>query len=49
MNIEYSKQGDYYIPNIVAQKNTKDFILGKYGRMRLRYLKEHKKQNILFY
>lgn len=43
MNIEYSKQGDYYIPNIVAQKNTKDFILGKYGRMRLRYLKEHKK------
>ena len=43
MNIEYSKQGDYNIPNIVAQKNTKDFILGKYGRMRLRYLKEHKK------
>ena len=43
MNIEYSKQGDYYIPNIVAQKNTKDFILGKYGRMRLRFLKEHKK------
>ena len=43
MNIEYTKQGDYYIPNIVAPKNIKGFILGKYGRMRLRYLKEHKK------
>ena len=41
MNIEYSKQGDYHIPNIVVPKNTKEFILGKYGRMRLRYLKGH--------
>ena len=43
MNIEYTKQGDYYIPNIIALENTKGFILSKYGRMRLRYLKEHKK------
>lgn len=43
MNIEYTKQGDYYIPNIIAPENTKGFILSKYGRMRLKYLKEHKK------
>lgn len=43
MNIEYTKQGDYYIPNIVVSENVKGLILGKYGRMRLRYLKEHKK------
>lgn len=31
-----------YIPNIVAPKQEK-IILNKYGRMRLNYLKEHKK------
>lgn len=34
--------GDYYIPNLIAP-NMKDFKIGKYGRMRLRYLKENKK------
>ena len=29
MNIEYSKQGDYYIPNIVAQKNTNVIVGSK--------------------
>ena len=40
--IEYRLVGDYYIPNLVlpSQKNVK---LGKYGRMRARYLKENKK------
>ena len=40
--IEYSLVGDYYIPNLVLpdRKNVK---LGKYGRMRARYLKENKK------
>lgn len=42
MKIEYIKMGDYYIPNLIAP-NMKDFKIGKYGRMRLRYLKENKK------
>ena len=42
MELEYTKVGDYYIPNLVAP-NMKDFKIGKYGRMRLRYLKENKK------
>ena len=40
--IEYHLEGDYYIPNIVAPKQEK-VILNKYGRIRLKYLKEHKK------
>ena len=42
MELEYIKMGDYYIPNLVAP-NMKGFKIGKYGRMRLRYLKENKK------
>ena len=41
-SIEYHLEGDYYIPNIVAPKQEK-IILNKYGRMRLKYLKELKK------
>ena len=40
--IEYHLDGDYYIPNIVAPKQEK-ITLNKYGRMRLKYLKEYKK------
>ena len=40
--IEYHLEGDYYIPNIVKLKQEK-IVLNKYGRMRLNYLKEHKK------
>ena len=43
MKIEYTKYGDYYIPNLVAPANMKNFEIGKYGKLRLRYLKEHKK------
>ena len=32
-----------YIPNIVAPENIKNFRLGKYGRLRLNYLKTNKK------
>ena len=38
--IEYHLKGDYYIPNIVAPKQEK-IVLNKYGRMRLKYLKEY--------
>ena len=40
--IEYVRQGDYYIPNLILSKQRK-IHLNKYGRMRLNYLKEHKK------
>lgn len=40
--IEYTKVGDYYIPNLVLEKEEK-IILNKYGRLRLKFLKENKK------
>ena len=40
--IEYHLEGDYYIPNLVMPKQEK-ITLNKYGRMRLKYLKENKK------
>lgn len=40
--IEYHLEGDYYIPNLAIPKQEK-ITLNKYGRMRLEYLKEHKK------
>ena len=42
MEIDYRKCGDYYIPNLIIS-NTKNYKLGKYGRMRLNYLKTQKK------
>ena len=39
--IEYTKQGDYYMPNLVLEKEK--IVLNEYGRMRLKFLKENKK------
>ena len=39
----YRKVGDYYIPNLVLFEETGHQI-GKYGRMRLRYLKEYQRE-----
>ena len=39
--IEYTKVGDYYMPNLVLEKEK--IILNKFGRMRLKFLKENKK------
>ncbi len=42
--IEYRKEGVYYIPNLVIPKDEHpDYCIGKYGRLRLNYLKENKK------
>ena len=41
--IEYNLVNGYYIPNIVLPKPRRTGNVGKYGRMRARYLKEHKK------
>ena len=40
--IEYCLEGDYYIPNLTIPEQ-EAVTLNKYGRMRLNYLKEHKK------
>lgn len=40
--IEYKKVRDYYVPNIILEQGEK-VILNKYGRARLRFLKENKK------
>ena len=42
IEITYSKHGDYYLPDLVLPKQ-KDFFFGRYGRLRLTYLKNHKK------
>lgn len=42
MEITYSKHDDYYIPNlVVSQKEAVTY--GRFGRMRLKYLKEHRR------
>ena len=41
MEITYSQCGDYLIPDLVLSQEEQQPI-GKYGRMRKRYLKEHR-------
>lgn len=42
--ITYTKVGDYYIPNLTLEKSKfNNYKLGKYGKKRLNYLKNHKK------
>lgn len=40
--IEYIRTGDYYLPTLVLAEQKK-IQLNKYGRLRLDYLKNHKK------
>ena len=41
MNISYIKQGDYLLPNL-SLKYKEQFNIGKYGLLRLEYIKKHK-------
>ena len=41
MEITYSQCGDYLIPNLVLPEE-EQLPIGKYGRMRKRYLKDHR-------
>ena len=41
--IEYTKVGDFYLPNIALSKPRRTGNIGKYGRLRLQYLEEHQK------
>ena len=44
IEITYHKEGDYLIPDLYLEKNyKKDYQIGKYGHLRLQYLKEYKK------
>ena len=38
----YRREGDFLIPNLVLP-DTGDYQIAKYGRMRRRYLKEHRR------
>ena len=41
MKLTYRRCGDYYLPNIgIPEEDTRP--LGKYGKMRLQYLREHR-------
>ena len=40
--IEYIRKGDYYLPNLIDTASVNTCELGKYGKMRLKYLLEHK-------
>ena len=42
--ITYRREGDYLIPNLYIKDYKKsDYSIGKYGRLRLNFLKEHKR------
>lgn len=41
--IEYIIKGDYYYPNLYIPKACKNGNIGKYGLMRLNYIKNHKR------
>ena len=41
IELDYVKVGDYYLPDLVAEHRP-DRGFGKYGLLRLRYLKEHR-------
>ena len=44
VEITYHKEGNFYIPDLYLEENYKnDYHIGKYGHLRLQYLKEHKK------
>lgn len=41
----YHREGDYYIPDLYLEENEyeKNYHIGKYGHLRLEYLKKYKK------
>lgn len=45
LEITYYKEGNYFIPDLYLEKEEyeKDYQIGKYGHLRLEYLKSHKK------
>ena len=40
MNISYTRKGDYLLPNLIL-KDKEQFNIGKYGLLRLNYIKKY--------
>lgn len=45
IEITYHKEGDFFVPDLYFGKEDykNDYIIGKYGHLRLEYLRNHKK------
>ena len=41
MNISYTKKGDYLLPDLILE-DKKQYNIGKYGLLRLNYIKKYK-------
>ena len=41
MNISYTKKGDYLLPDLILEDKER-FSIGKYGLLRLNYIKKYK-------
>ena len=41
MNISYTKKGDYLLPDLILE-NKKQYNIGKYGLLKLNYIKKEK-------
>lgn len=41
--ITYHKEGDYLIPDLTMDNSCEDYHIGKYGRLRLNYIKNYKR------
>ena len=39
----YRREGDYLLPNLSLPSDAEDYQIGKYGRLRRHYLKEHRR------
>lgn len=38
----YRQEGDYFLPNLSLPLDAENYQIGKYGRLRKQYLKEHR-------
>ena len=49
IEITYHKEGDFFVPDLYLEKENyeNDYIIGKYGHLRLEYLKNHKKSEYI--
>ena len=41
--ITYHKEGDYLIPDLIIDNPYENYNIGKYGRLRLNYIKKYKR------
>ena len=42
-NITYHKEEDYLIPDLIMDNSCENYNIGKYGRLRLNYIKNYKR------